>query len=223
MLCLALGVVITCAVLAPLLLIQGWVQIGPDGDPQSNSFYAMFANVSRSLSDRPYSSLFIVALATSLYTVAACRIWRHYNPIPVVTILFPIAEGLLVVRRAIEPALGQLAFPGGYIDDCELWQAAAVRELREETGIDVSPDALEIFSVSSTRRGHLLVVYVLVKQGGPQAVPPPVRSDEVSELRVLMRPIPFVWSQDTEAARQYFANRPAAALAVADTIPYPSE
>jgi ADP-ribose pyrophosphatase YjhB (NUDIX family) len=189
--CLAIGVLSTLIVLWLLLMTQ-------DG----------LATFNRAITLRPYATMSVVAVAAALYAVASYRIWRHYNPVPVMTILFPVGEGLLVIRRATPPAVGQLAFPGGYIDEGESWQAAAVRELHEETGIVVHPDNVEIFSVTSSRRGHLLILYVLVKQPEPHFVPIPVLSPEVSELRILMRPIEFVWKQDTEAAQLYFANKP---------------
>src|SRR5882672_10652501 len=66
--------------------------------------------------------------------------WR--NPTPVAVVMMPIVgedggTGLLMVRRGSEPQLGRLGFPGGFIEEGESWQAAAVRELREETGLVV--------------------------------------------------------------------------------------
>ena len=45
--------------------------------------------------------------------------WR--NPLPVVVVLIPVEDGLLTVRRGIEPQKGHLALPGGYIDYGESW------------------------------------------------------------------------------------------------------
>jgi ADP-ribose pyrophosphatase YjhB (NUDIX family) len=49
---------------------------------------------------------------------------------------------LLLVKRAHEPALGQWAFPSGFVDAGEVLEAAAAREVREETGIEVRIDHL---------------------------------------------------------------------------------
>ena len=179
------------------------------------------AFAARPLTLRPQSTMIVVALIALSYGIASYRVWRHYNPIPVVTILFPIGNGLLLIRRAIKPAKGMLAFPGGYVDENEGWQAAAIRELKEETGLEVNSDQLELFMVSSTRRGHLVVIYALVKLPELQNVPVPVLTAEVSEICVLMRPTVFAWEQDTEAARRYFACRPVAPPEVLDTVAYP--
>jgi NAD+ diphosphatase len=55
----------------------------------------------------------------------------------VAVLLFnPIGE-LLLTRRAIEPHLGKLDLPGGFIDPMESAEQAAVREIQEELGIQI--------------------------------------------------------------------------------------
>ena len=49
---------------------------------------------------------------------------------------------ILLVRRNHEPRLGRWAFPSGYVDAGEVVETAAVREVREETGVDVRLDHL---------------------------------------------------------------------------------
>ena len=44
---------------------------------------------------------------------------------------------ILLVRRNLEPHLGEWSFPSGYVDAGEALEAAAIREAKEETGIDV--------------------------------------------------------------------------------------
>lgn len=195
--------------------VQHW------GTRWKSLWLAREAFAARPLTLRPQYTMALVALAAVFYGISAYRVWRHYNPVPVVTVLFPTANGLLVVRRAVKPAVGMLAFPGGYVDEDEAWQAAAVRELKEETGIEVNQEDLELFLLSSTRRGHMVVIYALVKPREPGSILTPAPSAEVSELRVLMRPIRFTWGQDTEAARRYFEGRPLASPETPDTIKFP--
>ena len=56
---------------------------------------------------------------------------------------------LLVVQRANEPGRGLWSIPGGRVEPGEDDAAALVREMREETGLEVAPGPL----VGSVRRG----------------------------------------------------------------------
>ena len=47
-------------------------------------------------------------------------------------------EELLVVRRGKEPAKGTLDLPGGFVDNEETAEQGMIREIKEETGLDIS-------------------------------------------------------------------------------------
>jgi mutator protein MutT len=49
---------------------------------------------------------------------------------------------ILLVKRNTEPARGQWSLPGGRVELGETLREALVREVREETGIDVDVDGL---------------------------------------------------------------------------------
>lgn len=55
----------------------------------------------------------------------------------VAVLLFNEKGELLLTRRAIEPHLGKLDLPGGFIDPMESGEQAAVREIQEELGIQI--------------------------------------------------------------------------------------
>jgi ADP-ribose pyrophosphatase len=69
--------------------------------------------------------------------------YQHFlTPIPAACVLLVDAqERLLILRRAHEPGLGKWGLPGGVIEPGETGEFAAARELREEAGIEVAPEA----------------------------------------------------------------------------------
>lgn len=61
---------------------------------------------------------------------------RYCNPTPTAdVVIYEPQRGVVVIRRGGAP-LGY-ALPGGFIEEGECAEAAAVREMREETGLDV--------------------------------------------------------------------------------------
>jgi 8-oxo-dGTP diphosphatase len=76
-----------------------------------------------------------------------------------------LIEGRVVlVRRAHPPMEGQWTLPGGTVELGETLEAALVREMREETGLDVEVGAvLEVFDrVERDPDGRVLFHHVIV-------------------------------------------------------------
>ncbi|MBO9542017.1 NUDIX hydrolase [bacterium] len=68
----------------------------------------------------------------------ACGTVFYENSKPCAGALVSDAEGrLLLARRAIQPFFGLWDIPGGYLEDGEHPAEGAVREIREETGLEV--------------------------------------------------------------------------------------
>ena len=96
----------------------------------------------------------------------ACGFVFYLDPkLAVGTIISDEHSRVVLVKRAIEPGYGKWVFPGGYVDRGEEVQAAAVREAREETGLEVRLDRL-INIYSYTGRTPVIVVYSATLLGG---------------------------------------------------------
>lgn len=57
------------------------------------------------------------------------------RPIPAVGVVCIRGDEVLLIRRGAPPRMGEWSLPGGRIEPGESTEAAALRELREETGV----------------------------------------------------------------------------------------
>ena len=133
----------------------------------------------------------------------ACGFVFYMDPkVAVGTIIRTDDERLVLVRRAIEPGYGLWVFPGGYVDRGEEITEAALREAREECGLDVRLDGLvNIYSYRG--RAPIIIVYAATVVGGVLC-----NDDECLEAR-LFRADEIPWDSlafrsTGEALRDYF-------------------
>lgn len=99
----------------------------------------------------------------------ACGFVFYLDPkIAVGTIIRSLSNRIVLVRRSIDPGYGKWVFPGGYVDRGEPLTTAAIREAREECGLDVRLDGLvNIYSYAG--RAPVIVVYAATATGGTLA------------------------------------------------------
>ena len=136
---------------------------------------------------------------------AACGEVSYLSPSPVAVAVQPVDGGLLVVRRADPPAADSLALPGGYIERDETWQAAAARELREETGLRSDPSSVRLYDTVSAPDGTLLV-FGLFPPAKLDDLPPSTPDDESHGWQVLRAPTPLGFTLHTAVATRWFAT-----------------
>jgi 8-oxo-dGTP diphosphatase len=135
----------------------------------------------------------------------ACGFVFYRDPkVAVATIITDDRGHVLLVRRAIEPGYGKWVFPGGYVDRGEEVQVAAIREAREESGMEIRIERLlNIYSYSG--RAPVIIVYEARVVGGCLAC-----DDEGLEAR-FFEPSEIPWEElafrSTHEALRAFLRR----------------
>lgn len=137
---------------------------------------------------------------------ATCQKTTYLNPTPVAVTILPVDEGVLTVRRDIEPRKGFLALPGGFIMMGESWQQAGARELFEETGIQIDPTEIIDFRTLSAPDGTLLV-FGLAKPRKFSELPEFVANTESSEIAVVNEPQELAFPLHTQVLEEYFRRK----------------
>lgn len=96
---------------------------------------------------------------------ATCRATFYQDPKLAVAVLVDNDGRLVFQQRKIDPGKGKWTFPSGYVERCERIEDAAVREVREETGLEVRlTNLLGLFS--HTGNPVALAVYTADPIGG---------------------------------------------------------
>lgn len=116
---------------------------------------------------------------------SSCGEIFYKNPKPVAVLIVPTGDGgIYLVRRGIDPHRGRLALPGGYVEEGESWQKAAVREAGEELDLHFfrrhETEVVKHLYTESTPDGKLLLIggYATIVPEKPTPFRP---SDEVME------------------------------------------
>ncbi|MCI0547935.1 MAG: NUDIX hydrolase [Candidatus Rokubacteria bacterium] len=93
---------------------------------------------------------------------SGCRFIYYLDQKVVAGTLLAENGRILLTRRSIHPSWGKWTFPGGYVDWGEAVDAGAIRETREETGLEVAVAGLVgVYSYPGTPvvvvvyRGHI--------------------------------------------------------------------
>lgn len=107
--------------------------------------------------------------------------WRWYaNPKPAAAVLLERVDdrgepAILLLRRAMDPGRGAWDLPAGYLDPGESFEAAAVREAREEAGLDV-----ELASLAGVYHSPPVNAVTVVYRARPLDPAAPIRMDAES-------------------------------------------
>lgn len=94
-----------------------------------------------------------------------CQVTFFADPKLAVAVLIVQGGRIVLQRRTIDPGLGRWTFPSGFVERGERVEDAALREVREEVGLDVK--LTRLLGLHSTA-GHpvVLAVYLAEPVGG---------------------------------------------------------
>lgn len=112
---------------------------------------------------------------------------RRYPTQPLVGVALVVFDGerVLLVERAHPPAQGQWTVPGGLVEVGETVAEAALRELREETGltVDVGPIVEVVERILRDADGRVEYHYIIVDLLGRSPRGEPRAGSDSAEVR----------------------------------------
>lgn len=128
------------------------------------------------------------------------------NPVPAVGVVCLRGDSVLLIRRGTPPRQGEWSLPGGRIEPGERAVDAALRELREETGVEAEiTGLLDVIDGLFPEAGRH---YVLIDYAALWLTGDPVAGDDAAEAR-------FVALEEVEALVDWSETRRIIRMAVA--------
>ncbi|MCB2181645.1 MAG: NUDIX hydrolase [Desulfobulbaceae bacterium] len=125
----------------------------------------------------------------------------YRNPVPTVDIIIEIDGGIVLISRK-NPPLGW-ALPGGFVDYGESLEQAAVREAKEETGLDVTL-IRQLHTYSDPSRDSRLhtITTVFIASGRGQLLP----ADDALDAGIFTSDtLPVLVFDHSDIVRDYFS------------------
>ncbi len=99
----------------------------------------------------------------------ACEFVHWNNPKPVTATLVTTRDGLVLVKRKFEPFVNDWCLPGGFIEASEHPEESAVREVLEETGLNVK--VTKLLGATAPGRGiNVIILFYLAQHVDGQLV-----------------------------------------------------
>jgi ADP-ribose pyrophosphatase YjhB (NUDIX family) len=98
----------------------------------------------------------------------SCEFVHYRNPVPACGVVLVEDTRVLLVQRKFEPHVGMWTLPAGFVEADEDAAGCAVREMKEETNLDI--EIIRLFNVYTAfddpRTPVVLVLYLGKRIGG---------------------------------------------------------
>ena len=131
-----------------------------------------------------------------------CNTFSYLDPKVAIVVLIENSKNLLLVKRDIEPYINHWSFPSGYVDRGENTKDAAIREIKEETCLDIKITQLQ--GVYSGKGSVVIIVYTAI----PLDINKGKAGEEVKEIKWFpvnnLPSLPFPY--DDEIIADYINN-----------------
>ncbi|GAB5456699.1 MAG: NUDIX hydrolase [Henriciella sp.] len=111
---------------------------------------------------------------------------KDLSPVPAVGVVCFRADEVLLIRRGTPPKQGEWSLPGGRVEPGEPVRDGALRELKEETGVDaVLIDLIDVVdAIFENRTGDLITRhYVLIDFVARWQTGEPIAGDDAADAR----------------------------------------
>jgi ADP-ribose pyrophosphatase YjhB (NUDIX family) len=110
----------------------------------------------------------------------SCGFIFYRNPAPAAGAILVRDGAILLVQRSVDPRQNDWCIPAGFIEWNEHPQQTAVRELKEETGLDISIRTIfDIFFGMDDPRTHAVLILYIADVVGGQIKP----GDDAADVR----------------------------------------
>ncbi len=133
--------------------------------------------------------------------------WVHYrNPVPAAGVILAERGRVLLVKRRYEPRVGAWCLPAGFMEYGETPEHCAVRELREETGLDARLTSLfgVYAGLDDPRTRAVLILYTGERTAG--RLRPGDDALEAKWFLTTRLPRAIAFAAHRQALRDYFGR-----------------
>ncbi|MCD4746924.1 MAG: NUDIX hydrolase [Bacteroidales bacterium] len=135
-----------------------------------------------------------------------CKIFFYDNPLPVVSCILENDRNIILVKRGNKPYKGMWCLPSGFAETGESIETAALRELKEETGVKAGiTNLVDVDSCTNYFYGDLIFLTFEVERTGGKLI----AGDDAVEVKYFpLNKIPkLAFDSNTKAVNAYIKSK----------------